>query len=396
MPPRRTAPRVALLIETTRTYSREILSGIRRYISVRGPWSTFLELRALDSSPPKWLRNWKGDGILTRTFTRQMARVVEETGLPAVELRSTHLAGNRPFVGMDNAQIGRMVAEHFHTCGYRHFATYGLATEKFFVERMRNFTETAAGLGSFCTSLEARSDQVEDWEQSQKRLTDWVAGLPKPIGIFAANDQLGVHLLEACQRAGVGVPEELGVVGAENEEALCSFATPALSSVRFDGDAVGFAAAELLDSLMQGAPPPSAPLLIAPKGIVIRRSSDELVIHDALVARAVRVIRENALNGIDVTALCQQLRASRSTLDRRMKAALQRTPKEEIDRVRFREVERLLRETDLTVEAIAELTGFVHPHYLHAAFKELHGMTPGAFRVRHLPDSSPVSEPRRP
>jgi LacI family transcriptional regulator len=129
---------------------------------------------------------------------------------------------------------------------------------------------------------------------------------------------------------------------------------------------------------------------------MIRRSSDELVIHDALVARAVRVIRENALNGIDVTDLCQQLRASRSTLDRRMKAALQRTPKEEIDRVRFREVERLLRETDLTVEAIAELTGFVHPHYLHAAFKELHGMTPGAFRIRHLPDSSAVSEPRRP
>ena len=396
MPPRRTAPRVALLIETTRTYSREILAGIRRYISVRGPWSTFLELRALDSSPPKWLRNWKGDGILTRTFTRQMARIVEETGLPAVELRSTRLAGTRPFVGMDNAQIGRTVAEHFHACGYRSFATYGLATEKFFVERMRNFTETAADLGCCCVSLEAASDQVEDWDESQNRLADWLSQLPKPVGVFAANDQMGVHLLEACQRAGLGVPEQVGVVGAENEEALCAFANPALSSVRFDGEAVGFAAAELLDGLMQGGSAPAAPVLVAPKGIVVRRSSDELVIHDPLVAQAARLIRENALENLDVSTLCKRLGASRSTLDRRMKAALRRSPKEEIIRVRFREVERLLRETDLTVEHIAELTGFLHPHYLHAAFKELHGMTPGAFRVRHLPVPHPLNEPRRP
>ena len=385
MTSRRPPFRVALLIETTRTYSREILAGIRRYLAIHGPWCTFLELRALDSSPPRWLRTWKGDGILTRTFTPLMAQVVGETGLPAVELRSIKFAGKRPFIGMDNAHTGRMVAEHFHACGYRNFATYGLATETFFEERIRNFRETALGLGESCASTEARSERVEDWERSQQRLAAWVAGLPKPVGIFAANDQLGVHLLEACQRAGVGVPEEVGVVGAENEEALCSFATPALSSVRFDGDAVGYAAAGVLDSLMRGGQRPPKTLLIPPKGIVVRRSSDELVIHDALVARAVRMIREHAPAGIQVATLCQRLHASRSTLDRRMKASLGRTPKEEIARVRFREVERLLRETNLTVESIAELTGFIHPHYLHAAFKDLHGVTPGAFRVRHLP-----------
>jgi LacI family transcriptional regulator len=378
---RRRIPRVALLVETTRTYTRELLAGVRRYIAAHGPWSTFLELRALDSSPPAWLRHWDGDGILTRTFTQEMADLIAATGLPAVELRATNLSGGRPFVGMDNAHIGRAVAEHFFERGYRQFAAYSLKTERFFIERVRNFVSAVQAFGCPCSELpESSSDSVTDWEQSQACLIAWLEQLPKPVGIFAANDQLGVRLLEACQRAGVAVPEEVAVVGAENEETLCAFATPPLTSVRFDGQTVGYAAAELLDRLMQGKSPRRREILIAPKGIVVRASSDELVINDPLVAQAARLIRENAMTGINVEDLCRKLNASRSTLDRRMRAALKRSPKEEITRIRFREVERLLRETDLTIEVIAEQTGFAHSHYLQAAFKQTYGQTPGQFR----------------
>jgi LacI family transcriptional regulator len=378
--PRR-IPRVALLVETTRTYTRELLAGVRRYVAEHGPWSTFLELRALDSSPPAWLRHWDGDGILVRSFTKKMAELVRATGLPAVELRSTNFCDGLPFVGSDNASIGRSVAEHFFERGYRQFAAYSLDTERFFVERVRNFVRAVEDYGCECRELpEGGSDSVADWEESQSRLIGWLAGLPRPVAVFAANDQLGVRLLEACQRAGISVPEEVAVVGAENEETLCSFATPPLTSVRFNGHAVGFAAAELLDQMMRGRVPAEREILIPPKGIEVRASSDELVITDAVVARAARFIRENATRGINVDDVCRRLNVSRSTLDRRMKAALKRTPKEHILRVRFREVERLLRETDLTVEAISEQTGFAHSHYLQAAFKEVYGQTPGAFR----------------
>jgi len=378
---RRRIPRVALLVETTRTYTRELLSGVRRYIAAHGPWSTFLELRALDSSPPAWLRYWDGDGILTRTFTQEMADLIAATGLPAVELRATNLADGRPFVGMDNVHIGRAVAEHFFERGYRQFAAYSLQTESFFIERVRNFVSTVEAFGCPCSELpESSSDSVSDWEQSQARLIVWLEKLPKPVGIFAANDQLGVRLLEACQSAGIAVPEEVAVVGAENEETLCAFATPPLTSVRFDGQAVGYAAAEMLDSLMQSKSPSPREILIPPKGIVVRASSDELVINDPLVAQAARLIRENAMTGLNVDDLCRKLNASRSTLDRRMRAALKRSPKEEITRIRFREVERLLRETDLTIEVIAEQTGFAHSNYLQAAFKQTYGQTPGQFR----------------
>jgi len=378
---RRRIPRVALLIETTRTFSREMLAGVRRYVAEHGPWSTFLELRAPDSSPPAWLRHWDGDGILTRTFTQKMSDLITATGLPAVEMRSKTLAGKRPFVGINNAHIGRAVAEHFFERGYRRFAVYSLHTESFFIERVRNFVSTVEAYGCPCSELpETASDSVSDWEQSQARLIAWLAELPKPAGIFAANDQLGVRLLEACQRAGVAVPEEVAVVGAENEETLCMFATPPLTSVRFDGQAVGYTAAGILDGMMRGKAPCRRETLAPPIGIVVRGSSDELVINDALVANAARLIRENVMNGINVDDLCRRLNASRSTLDRRMKAALKRTPKEEITRIRFREVERLLRETDLTIDVIARQTGFAHSHYLQAAFKQTYGQTPGAFR----------------
>lgn len=378
---RRRIPRVALLIETTRTYTRELLGGIRRYIAEHGPWSTFIELRSLDSSPPPWLKHWDGDGIISRTFTRETADLIAASGIPAVEIRSSHLCRDLPFVGMDNRLIGRMVAEHFYNRGYRNFAAYSLSTETFFELRVQNFVSAVKSAGCSCTVLpETEAEGVSDWEQAQARLIDWLEQLPKPVGVFAANDQLGVRLLDACQRAGIAVPEEVAVVGAENEETLCEFATPPLSSLRYDGATVGHRAAEVLDRLMSGKRPRQQETLIAPKGIVVRASSDDLVINDQLVAQASRLMREGVAAGITVEDVCRRLNASRSTLERRMKDALKRSPKEEIQRLRFRLVERLLQDTDLTIEAIAEQTGFTHSHYLQAAFKERHGITPGQFR----------------
>jgi len=377
--------RVAILVETTRTYTRDLLTGVRRYVSEQGPWSVFLELRALESSPPPWLKHWDGDGILSRTFTQKMADVIAATGVPTVELRSTNLRHDFPFVGVDNSHVGPLVAEHFLERGYEHFGVYSLHTEKFFEERAANFVETVAAAGHVCSRLpERRSDKAQDWEKSQVRLMNWLAGLPKPSGVFAANDQLAMRILEACQRAGISVPEEVAVVGCENEETLCAFATPTLTSVQFDGAAVGYQAAGLLDRLMSGRRPPKRHQLVPIKHIVVRESSDDSVINDGLVAAAARIIRESALKGLHVASLCRRLNASRSTLERRMKRSLKRTPKEEIQRVRFREVERLLRDTDLPIEGIAEQTGFVHSHYLQTAFKQRHGETPGGFRKRHL------------
>ena len=310
-----------------------------------------------------------------------MAEAIAATGVPVVELRSTNHLKGTPFVGMDNALIGEAVAEHFLSRGYRRFAAYTLDTETYFEERVLNFVTRIKSLGRECRILPARGEATpEDWEQHQFQLIEWLATLMKPVAIFAANDQLAVHLLDACRRAGISVPEDVAVVGCENEVTLCEFASPTLTSVRFDGQTVGFRAAGLLDQLMSGITPDNTTILIPPKGIEVRSSSDEFVIEDPIVLQAVRLIRKQAFTGLTVGEICKTVGVSRSTLERRMKATLQRNPKEELLRVRFREVNRLLRNTNFTIDTISEMTGFSQAHYLQTAYRERHGKTPGAYR----------------
>ncbi|MEM1296425.1 MAG: substrate-binding domain-containing protein, partial [Verrucomicrobiota bacterium] len=195
-------PRVALLIETTRSYTRDILSGVRSFLAVHGPWSCFVELRAFDSIPPPWLKTWRGDGILTRTHTQEMADLLAATGIPTVELRSTDILHPFPFIGMDNRLIGRSVADHFLTRGYRHFAAYTIDNESFFRERNENFIEAVSDAGCACPTLATKENTSHlDWETEQSRLEDWLTQLPKPLGLFATSDALGVRVLDACQRA---------------------------------------------------------------------------------------------------------------------------------------------------------------------------------------------------
>lgn len=368
-------------METTRSYTRDLLSGVSRYMQAHRPWSTFLELRAFESSLPPWLAGWDGDGILSRTHSAGMAEAIAATGLPTVELRSTNHRKDIPFVGMDNALIGETVAEHFLSRGYRRFAAYTLDTEAYFQERVRNFVTCVEATGTECRILPAQGEaSPDDWEQHQRELVEWLDSLEKSVAIFATNDQLAVRLLDACRRADISVPEDVAVVGCENEVTLCEFASPTLTSVRFDGETVGFRAAGLLDQLMAGITPDATTILIPPKGIEVRSSSDEFVIEDPIVLRAIRQIRAQAYSGLTVPEICNAIGVSRSTLERRMKAALKRSPKEELLRIRFREVNRLLRNTNLTIDTISEMTGFSYAHYLQTAYRERYGKTPGAFR----------------
>jgi len=382
-PAARATKHVALLVETSRTYGRDILKGVNRYLAEHEHWSLFVELRALDSQVPRWLSSWRGDGIIARTGSAAMAEAIAATGLPGVELRASKLAYKLPFVGCDNRDLGRIVADHFIDNGFRNFAVFDLDTERYFEERRDNFRAHLASRGHACHEhhAPARGERPANWERHQADVARWVAALPKPVGIFACTDQLAFWLLDACRRAGVAVPEEVAVVGAENDETLCTMARPQLSSVAFDGERVGYEAAGLLDRLMAGVSPPAEPLLVQPKGIVVRQSSDIMAIEDPQIAAAVRYIREHACHGINVADVVKQAGLSRTLLERRMRHALGRTPGEEIVKVRFGRVQRLLADTDLSLAEIADRCGFEHPQYMAESFKKHFGITPGAYRT---------------
>lgn len=376
-------PHVALLIETARSYGRGLLRGVRRYISEHGPWSVYMELRALDSPPPGWLKHWRGDGILVRTGSKAIVDAVVAAKLPTVELRTSRLMSGYPFVGVDNRAVGTMVAEHFAERGFHRFAVYGIDTEDFFEERCRNFVEATAAMGFECEiyQQDRPGERPTDWEEQQRQLVDWIQALPKPIGVLACTDQLGFWFLDACKRANVAVPEEIAVVGCENDDSLSAMTSPPMTSVQFHAERTGYEAAALLDRLMQGEAPPAEPTLVPPLGIVVRQSSDIVAVEDREVAEVLQFIRTQAQHGLEVRDVLRQFPISRRALDQRMKSAIGRTTRSEIVRVQLERVKDLLANTDLSLAQIASRSGFRHSQYMAELFKNRFGVTPGTFRA---------------
>jgi LacI family transcriptional regulator len=375
-------PHVAVLIETSRGYGRGLLEGVARYNREHGPWSMFFEPHGLDDPPPKWLRTWEGDGILARINDVRMARLVAAAGLPAVDVRGRLTGLGLPFIGIDNAAVARLAVAHFRERGFVHFAFCGQARGEYFPMDQRRdcFSRLAEAAGHRCHHFAPR--RGSPWEREQERLADWLRRLPKPVGVMACNDDMGNQALDACRRAGVGVPAEVALVGVDNDTVLCDMADPPMTSIDVHPERIGYEAAALLDRLMRrpARRPPPAFVELPPRGIVTRRSSDVLAVADPGVAAAVRFIREHACEGITVAAVLEQVPMSQRALERRFKAVVHRTPKREILRVQLDQARRLLCESHLPMNVVAQRCGFTSYKYFGDVFFRELGVRPGAYR----------------
>lgn len=208
----------------------------------------------------------------------------------------------------------------------------------------------------------------------------WLKALPKPCGIMACNDVRGRQILTCCREAGVTVPDEVAVIGVDKDEIFCELSDIPLSSVILNTQQIGFEAASLLAKLMAGDKQQPACILVKPIGVMARQSTDVLAIDDRHIASALKHIREQACNGLDVEAILKTVPLSRSVLERRFAQVLGTSPKAEILRVKLDRVCRLLTESDLSLAEVAQKTGFEHPEYMSRLFKKKMGMTPGDFR----------------
>lgn len=379
-------PHVAILIETSLAYGRGLLRGVARYVQEHGPWSVYFRPQGLDAPPPKWLSHWRGDGILARIDTRRMAQAVLRTRLPTVDLRNTVAGLKFPGVGPNNRAVAMIAFRQFLESGLRHFAFCGdaVGVNRYLDVRCHYFRQMVEEAGHECHMYQPKpSPRGDAWEQEQGRLVRWLKRLPMPIGIMACDDDHGRQVLDACLRAGLRVPEQVAVIGVNNDEHLCSLSNPPLSSVDVNAERIGYEAAALLDRLMAGAPPPAEIVEFPPCGLVVRQSSDMAGIADPQVADALRFIRAHAVEKIGVEDVARALDISRSTLERRFLQMLGRSPKQEILRVQLDCAQDLLTRTNLRMAAIAEKAGFQSPGYFCEVFHRRMGCTPGAYRRDH-------------
>ncbi len=380
--PLRTRKRVALIVETSNSYARGLLEGVTDYIREHHPWSVYLPEQRRGDAPPEWLRNWDGDGIIARIENPQVASCVAAANLPTIDVSAARLIPRLPWVETDDVGIAELGYQHLAERGFRHFAFCGDPKFNWSCWRRDAFVRLVETAGHVCHVFEPGSHGT-NWDEQQRALAAWVDGLPRPTGVLAAYDIMAQRILDACRGNNIAVPEEIAVVGVDNDEVLCQLADPPLSSVVPDTRGAGYEAAALLDRAMGGQTLEATGTLLKPRGVVTRQSTDVLAIPDPDVADALRFIREHADGGIDVGDVLAQSRVSRRVLEARFRKILGRTPHDELLRVRMARVKVLLVQTDLTVAQIAERTGYEHIEYLSAQFRRVVGVTPTGYREAH-------------
>lgn len=384
-------PHVLLMVETSIAYGRGILTGITRWLRSHRRWSMYLEQHELSASPPAWLADWRGDGVICRVTDPHVAKVLGRSGIPVVDLNDLHDDLGFMHIWSDHRAIGRMAAEHLIDRGFRRLAFCGFSDQRWSGLRLEGARDRAAASGLTVEVFESDwfGPQAPEWERGQEHLKAWLKTFPRPFAVIACNDLRGQQVLDAARRAGLAVPEDVGVIGVDDDALLCDLCDPPLSSVRCNPEEIGYRAAEQLDGLMAGrhtaATPRPTQLLVPPLGVTTRQSTDILAIADPRVAAALRMIRERACDGLTIRDLVRHSGVSRTKLERLFREALGRTLQEEIRSIQMKRARELLAQTDLSLERIAPLVGFSQASYLSHAFKREVGESPRDYRRRaHL------------
>jgi LacI family transcriptional regulator len=375
-------PQVALLIETSNAYARGILGGITAYIREHGAWSIFLPEHGRGDAESAHLKGWKGDGIIARIENTRIARALAGSNVPVVDVSAAQLFKGVPWVETDNRAIAGLAFSHLKDRGFRNLGYCGLSNFNWSVWRRDHFCALAkrAGIDVAVHMTPRPIGHAADWAAEQNSLAKWVRTLPKPIGIFACFDLRGRQLLDACRSAGVRVPDDVAVIGVDNDPVTCELADPPLSSVEPDTHRTGYLAAELLDRMMHGEKIKQGEYAISPVGITARRSTDALAINDPIVSAAVRFIRSHACEGINVDHVIQDVAVSRRILEQRFRNLVGRTVHQEILRCRVERVKELLATTDLPLKTIAGHIGVCHAEYVNVIFRRLTQQSPSAYR----------------
>lgn len=382
-------PQVLLIFNLLWDDAKALLMGVSRYID--GRWNVRLDVDAVAVTDLSWVREGRYDGILTRHTTPELLELCDRLHIPLVDLDDQPKAPGVAKVRPDNASVGHLGAEHFLERGFKHFAFCGL-DEVWSHEREAGFREAlrlSGGLG--CDSIQATYTPMDpNWETAQQHeLTEWLKRSSRPLAVMACNDLRALQVTKACRELGLLVPNEVAVLGVNNDYVRCALGTPPLSSVATDRQLAGFRAAELLDQMMAAKVWRSdEDLRIDPLRVVIRRSTDVLAIDDEVVRHALHYIHEFACKGISAEDVAAHVGLSRHALERKFRQLSGRSPHLEIRAVQIARIKQLLVETDMPLKNVADLVGIAHTEYVSVMFNRYVGMAPGAYRKKHQPKNA--------
>ncbi len=369
-------------------YDHRFHMGVARYAREHG-WHLTADMAY--GRPIPW--GWKGDGIVAKLTSRNdLARFVMGAKTPVVNV-GRGIGRNTPLVLIDELPLVRLAVEHFISRGFGSFAWFGpYSTETTdpvgapgVPIRGPAFVRELARADQTCHVMDwqrARGNKPDTWPAQRTWLIDQLQALPKPLALFCWDDSEAANAVQACRAAKIQVPEEIAILGVNNDELICEALPVPLSSIDTDMEGRAYQAAAVLDKLMAGRKPPPRTIM-PPKCLVTRKSTDILAVPHVDLARALRFIWENFHRPISVPDIAQVAALSTRGLHKAFLRHLERSPLQEIHRVRLQHAMKLLRETENKIPAIATACGFESAKNIHRTFLQQAGMTPRQYRLKH-------------
>ena len=377
--------RIVLVLPPAVGIEGDIRIGIFKYARPLLPWS-FLNIP--QSSMKLGQKNaWHAAGGLGRVGRPDLAALAISYGIPFVNIYGGQPFKGLPQVGTCDRSIGEMAADHLISRGFVNFAFFGIDTRHpgFSKSRWEGYRDRLSekGFTADCFDSEktyppvqAKTDDVA-YDESLYR---WINHLPRPVAIFACDDARGLWISDACWHLDLNVPEEVAILGVDNNPVSCTASFPPLSSIQVPGELEGFEAARLLDRLLKGEAPPAEPVLLKPKGVIARKSTNTQAVSDPRILKALAFIREHAHEKIHVNEVARKTGLCRRILENKFRCELGRTPYQEIRRTQIEMAKHMLADTDLSIESIAERTGLGNRAQMSREFAIRVGLAPAAYR----------------
>jgi len=373
--------KVLLFLESSREFGRQLLRGIVNYASNQPNWVFVFETEWTKRMLLKQIMNI--DGIIAHIPTSSIMNIISKAKIPAVVATFSQKApAFRCIIKADSKAIGKMAAEHFLTRGFTNFGYCGYGSVWYSKEREIGFIEAIAKSGflepQIC-NYRKRKGAIEELATIAK----WLDLLQKPCGIFACNDDLAEKVLEACKIKNIKVPDEVSILGVDNDEFVCNLTHPPLSSIAINGELAGYEAATMLEKMMLNPRAKVSNVTLLPTHVVVRQSTDSLAIKDTAVSKSLQYIAQHCTEPITVSQVVYTALSSRRILERKFRKILGKSILEQIHDMRADRIARALLETDLSISQISYEMGFNRVDHACRYFRRRYGMSPNEYRQKY-------------
>lgn len=378
---------VLIMVSRSDSFGNDLIIGIIEYSKLCGNWSLTTELppylEALEKAKHKYsFKNSGFDGVIASIPNKEKANKLYFGDVPAVIAHETDekKLHNIPSIVCDNTEIGRLAANFFHERGFRNMAFFGFREFNWSVERQTKFIDANKQLNLETDIFLLPKKAFKQKSENEARVISWLKNLKTPAAILCANDDLGLYLIKRCKEVEIKVPNQIAILGIDNNEIDCNLTSPSLSSISYNSQKAGFQAAEILDQMMDGKAPQNYKILISPLNIINRMSTDFFAVPDTDILNAINFIKSNSRNLISVDDVARAVNISRRNLSRKFRDTLGRSISNEIKRAKTELICHMLTETDISVSTIAYKMGFNDATHISRFFKSQIKVSPIEYR----------------